>query len=209
MKSPKNGKKRRKKKETTLERTSSNTFFILGECWKGLSPPISETEIVAKWYTCIFKAKKKTYLYIGRATRFLNDEGGLITTLEIDCLKQKLDVTNNVLKQGQQDIGIFVVKDVICGPLQMFPLQCSRWECPKYTKIYFLFEKAKKDDREQLYNHFVCSMLKEINSKWDQNFGHCFPFLSLNLNCKIFGNYAEKIIFNYSTGSSNYSALNV
>ena len=182
MKSPKNGKKRRKKKETTLERTSSNTFFILGECWKGLSPPISETEIVAKWYTCIFKAKKKTYLYIGRATRFLNDEGGLITTLEIDCLKQKLGVTNNVLKQGQQDIGIFVVKDVICGPLQMFPLQCSRWECPKYTKI---------------------------NSKWDQNFGHCFPFLSLNLNCKIFGNYAEKIIFNYSTGSSNYSALNV
>ena len=88
------------KKETTLERTSSNTFFILGECWKDLSPPISETEIVAKWYACIFKAKKKTYLYIGRAIRFLNDEGGLITTLEIDCLEQKLGVTNNVLKQG-------------------------------------------------------------------------------------------------------------
>ena len=110
--------------ETILERATSNPFLILGECWKGLSPPISETEIVGKWYACIFKAKKKTYLYIGRATRrFLNDEGGLITALEIDCLEQKLGVTDNVLKQGQQDIGIFAARDVICGPLQMFPLQ--------------------------------------------------------------------------------------
>ena len=72
-------------KETTLEKTTSNLFLILGECWKGLSPPISETEIVGKWYGCIFKAKKKTYFYKGRATRrFLSDEGGLITALEID-----------------------------------------------------------------------------------------------------------------------------
>ena len=152
--------------ETILERATSNPFLILGECWKGLSPPISETEIVGKWYACIFKAKKKTYLYIGRATRrFLNDEGGLITALEIDCLEQKLGVTDNVLKQGQQDIGIFAAKDVICGPLQMFPLQRGRWECPKYNEIRSLFEKVKKDDREQLYNNFVCSMLKEINSE--------------------------------------------
>ena len=44
-------------KETTLERTISNQFLILGECWKGLSPPVSETEIVGKW---------KTYWYVGR-----------------------------------------------------------------------------------------------------------------------------------------------
>ena len=153
-------------KETTLEKTTSNLFLILGECWKGLSPPISETEIVGKWYGCIFKAKKKTYFYKGRATRrFLSDEGGLITALEIDWLEQKLSVTDHVLKHGQQDIGIFVVKDVICGPLQMFALQCGRWQCPKYNEICLLFEKVKKDDREQLYNHFVCSMLKEINSE--------------------------------------------
>ena len=63
------------------------------------------------------RPRKKPYLYIGRTTRrFLNDEGGLITALEIDCLEQKLGVTDNVLKQGQQDIGIFAVKDIICGP---------------------------------------------------------------------------------------------
>ena len=35
-------------KETTLERMSSNSFLILRECWKGHSPPISETKIVGK-----------------------------------------------------------------------------------------------------------------------------------------------------------------
>ena len=101
MKSMINGKKRRKK------RTSLTQFLILGECWKGLSPPISETEIFGKWYACLFKAKKKPYLYIGTATRrCLNNEGGLIAALEIDCLEQKSGVTDNVLKQGQQDIGI-------------------------------------------------------------------------------------------------------
>ena len=69
-------------------------------------------------------------------------------TLEINCLKQ-----------GQQDIGIFVVKDVICGPSQMFPLQWGRLECPKYNVLCLLFERVKKDDREQLYTHFVCSLL--------------------------------------------------
>ena len=60
--------------ETTVERTGSNQFLNLGECWKGLSPPISKEEVVAKWHACIFKAKKKTHLYIGRPTgKLLND----------------------------------------------------------------------------------------------------------------------------------------
>ena len=70
--------------------------------------------------------------------------------LEIDCLEQKFGVTDNVLKQGQQDMGIFAIRDIICGPLQMFPLQGSRWECPKYNEICWLFERVKKDDMEQL-----------------------------------------------------------
>ena len=47
----------------------------------------------------------------------------------------------------------------------MFPLQRGRLECPKYNEIRLLFAKVKKDDREQLYDHLVCSMLKEVNSE--------------------------------------------
>ena len=81
-------------------------------------------------------------MYIGRATRrFLNDEGGLSGTGN-RLFGAKIRCSDNILKQGQQDIGIFAVKDVICGPLQMF--QHSRWECPKYNEICLLFERVKK-----------------------------------------------------------------
>ena len=91
-------------KETTLERTSLNQFLIQGQRWKVLSPLIPETKIVGKWYACIFKTKKKTDLYIGRATRrFLNDEGGLSGTGN-RLFGAKIRCSDNILKQGQQDM---------------------------------------------------------------------------------------------------------
>ena len=59
-------------------------------CWKGLSPPIAEEDIVNKWYGCIYMTKRGPDLCIGKVTqRFLNDEGELITALEIDWVPQK------------------------------------------------------------------------------------------------------------------------
>ena len=160
MKSMNNGEEEEEEKETTLERTSSNPLLILSV------GKVFPHQFLRQWHACIFKAKKKTYLHIRRATRrFLNDEGGHIMALEIDYLEQNLGVTDNVLEQGQEDIGILAIKDKICGTLQMCPLQRRRWECPKYNETRSLFEKVTKDDREQLYNHFVCSMLTEINSR--------------------------------------------
>ena len=161
-----NGKKRREKKKQLWKEPPPTHFSLWESVGKVFPHQFLRYKFLERGMSAFSRPRKKPYLYIGRTTRrFLNDEGGLITALEIDCLEQKLGVTDNVLKQGQQDIGIFAVKDVICGPLQMFPLQCGRWECPKYNEIRSLFEKVKKDDREQLYNHFVCSMLKEINSE--------------------------------------------
>ena len=51
-----------------------------------------------------FQGQEKNLFYIGKATRFLNDEGGLIMALKLNCLEQKLGVTDNVLQQGQQYI---------------------------------------------------------------------------------------------------------
>ena len=58
-------------------------------CWKGLSPPTAEDDVVNKWHGCIYTSKRGPNLFIGKVTqRFLNDEGGLIAALEIDCLEQ-------------------------------------------------------------------------------------------------------------------------
>ena len=68
-----------------------------------------------------FMSKRGPNLFIGKTTqRFLNDEGGLITALEIDCLEQKLGTTDCILKHAKKsDANIFPVQNIICGPLSL------------------------------------------------------------------------------------------
>ena len=95
-------------------------------CWKGLSPPTAEEDVV-KWFGCICASKRGPNLFIGKSTRrFPNDEGGLITALEIDSLEQKLGTTNCILKLAKKlDVDIFPVKN-ICAPLNVNPLGNGR-----------------------------------------------------------------------------------
>ena len=106
------------------------------KCWKGLSPPTVE-DVVNKWYGCIYLSNRGPNLFIDKAAqRFLNDEGGLITALEIDRLEQKLETTECILKQAKKsDVNIFPVLNVICGPLNVNPLSNGHWECPMYAKV--------------------------------------------------------------------------
>ena len=82
-------------------------------CWKGLSPPTAE-DVVNKWYGCIYTSKRGTNLFIGKAIqRLLNDEGGLILMLEVDCLEQRMGTTDCILKQAKKsDVNIFLVQNI-------------------------------------------------------------------------------------------------
>ena len=66
-------------------------------------------------------SKRGPNLFTGKATqRFLNDEGGLITALEIDCLEQKLGTTDCILKQSKKsDVNIFPVQNISVVPLTL------------------------------------------------------------------------------------------
>ena len=71
-------------------------------------------------------------LYTGRMKkRFLNDEGGIVLPLELDCLEHKLGVADNILQEAKRKDDVFPIKDIICGPLQMNPLRGGRWKCPR------------------------------------------------------------------------------
>ena len=137
------------------------------ECWRRLSLPTMEKELIDKWYACIFLHNKSASLYIGRMKkRFLNDEGGMVLALELDCLKRKLGITDNILREAKRkDVDVFPIKDVIQGPLQMNPLRGGCWECPSYKIIIKHFEEAKKLDRNLLYNNFVMKLM-EVNNKF-------------------------------------------
>ena len=131
-------------------------IFKMEECWRRLSVPTMKKELIDKWYACIFLYNKSAGLYIGRMKkRFLNDEGGMVLALELDCLERKLGVSDNILREAKRkDVNIiFPVNDVICGPLQMNPLKGGRWD-DIVTKH---FEEVKMLERDLLYNNFVCN----------------------------------------------------
>ena len=41
----------------------------LKKMWKGISPPTREDETTNGWYVAIYQEKKKSYLYVGKATK--------------------------------------------------------------------------------------------------------------------------------------------
>ena len=133
--------------------------MTMQNCWKGLSPPTAEEDVVNKWYGCIYMSKRERNVFIGKATqRFLNDEGGIIMTLEIDCLEQKLGTTDCILKQTKKsDVDIFPVQNIICSPLNVNRLSNGRWECPMYAEVRKIFEKYKSVDCKKLYIFCLCS----------------------------------------------------
>ena len=58
--------------ESPVVKEKSNDESALQELWKSLSPPQTEESILQKWYGIIYDGKKKSYLYVGKATgRFL------------------------------------------------------------------------------------------------------------------------------------------
>ena len=118
-----------------------------------------EKELIGKCYACIFFHNKNAGLYTGRMKkRFLNDEGGMVLALELDCLERKVGVADNILREAKRkDVDVFSVKYIICGSLQMNTLRGGRWECPSYERVIKHFEEVKKLDRDLLYNNFVCN----------------------------------------------------
>ena len=134
-------------------------IFKMEECWCRLSFPIMEKELIDEWYACIFLHNKSAGLYtVGMKKRFLNDEGGMVLALELDCLEHKLGVADNILQEvKRKDVDVFPIKDIICGHLQMNPLREGHWECPSYEIVTKHFEEVKKLDRDLLYNNFVCN----------------------------------------------------
>ena len=69
-------------------------------CWRFINPPAKEDELIGKWFTFIYTVKKVQYLYIRKVMmRFLSDaveDKGFTVAFQMDCLRQKFGVTDNL-----------------------------------------------------------------------------------------------------------------
>ena len=93
----------------------------LKDFWRSLSPPVDEAALVGKWFAAVYTLDNgRTQMSVGRATkRFLAEEEGQVTALELDCLKPRVGsgLILEAYPEGQADIYVFLIKDVILGPL--------------------------------------------------------------------------------------------
>ena len=127
--------------------------------WKNLSPFTSEEDVVQKWYACVYRIKGKSRLHIGKALqRFLLDQEGPISALEMERLKPNIVSTNTILESVPAHLGsgikIFPVNDIIAALPEILPMKNGRWNIPSYSKLHELFENCKSMDRNELYKKF-------------------------------------------------------
>ena len=126
----------------------------LKELWKTLSPPTKEEDIVQHWYGAIFSSKKKDYLYVGKAIRrYLDDENGPVSGIELDCLNPHVG-SDTILElyRDRHDIDIFPAFNIISGPLIVETLRSNKWNVPKLDGLKILYEKYVKLDRKSIFN---------------------------------------------------------
>ena len=101
-----------------------DTDKILKSTWISLSPPVSEDDIIGKWYGCIY-GDKKPQLYVAKVEkRFLVDEGGPVETILMRCLMPKTGsgiTLQDTPKHLPPDISQFPLENIIFGPLEVIP----------------------------------------------------------------------------------------
>ena len=127
--------------------------------WKSVSPPVNESSIKGKWFAAIYEDRNRKSLYIGRAVRrFLMEDDGDVTHLELDCLKPRVgnvDILDGYPPDHDGDKYLYPLEDVLGGPLDVIPVPRKRsWRVVNLDKIESFFEKVKNEDRQQWLKEF-------------------------------------------------------
>ena len=134
---------------------------MLKNFWASLSPPACESDVLNKWFACVYQIKNKQCLFIGKSIeRFLHDENGPIAALSIDCLKPPIgsgNILESIPSHLPHDIGVFPFQDIFYGPIEVLPMKNGRWSIPALSKIRDAFERVITTDRNKLSQAFYAS----------------------------------------------------
>ena len=105
-----------------------------------------------KWFGAVYEHKSKCHLYVGKAIRrFLDDEGGPVSSIELDCLKPRIG-TGTILESyedDRRDLDQFPLYNIIAGPLQVEPLHSRKWNIPSYPSLEDGFKRIIQINRKE------------------------------------------------------------
>ena len=101
----------------------------------------------------MYHESKKIYFFIGKIVRrYLKDEDGPAVQLELDCLKWPVSSTATILEENPahlRDYGIFLMDNIICGPLNGVPMKANKWRFDEYPKAFKTYELVQNLSREE------------------------------------------------------------
>ena len=90
--------------------------------------------------------------------RFLLDEGGPASSLELDCLSLAVG-SPTILDERPphlgRDVGQFAICNIIAGPLESSFKGSSKWLVPEYPAVVQTFNAVWKLDRKNEYQHMT------------------------------------------------------
>ena len=97
------------------------------DCWKGLDGNVDDSDIVGKWFACIYYhgdgANKTPVLYIGRCTqRLFAIETNKPICLRLNCLKRQYGTDTKLEENEAGDEDNFGLLNVIAGPIKLYLL---------------------------------------------------------------------------------------
>ena len=128
--------------------------------WESLSPSAWETDVLNKWFACVYQIQNKC-LFIGKSIeRFLHDNNGPIAVPCTDCLKPPIGSGNNfksIPSYLPHDIGVFPFQDIFYGPIEVLLMKNGRWSVPELPKTRDALERVITIDRNKLSQAFYAS----------------------------------------------------
>ena len=140
------------------------TYLYLRNLWENINPPMSEDSIVNKWFAAVYyvdaKNLRKPKLFVGKVLkRFLEDDDGPATALQLDCLSPAVTTTTTELYEIKEhlsrDIGLFQLFNIISSPLDAEFVSNRKWIFREYRFVVKTFDMCVKLQREQEYNRFL------------------------------------------------------
>lgn len=131
----------------------------LKDVWEDFNPPNEEKELLRKVVAFIFyDIKQKPHLFVGKIIwRFMVDDKGPVTDIEIVSFKKAATSTSTILEETPDHQELCKIHNMISAPLEAKIMSgptgrgSGKWNIPTYPLVVKTFQMVKDLKRQEEY----------------------------------------------------------